>query len=259
MTPLPAPGISPLRQIEQAVQARAKALALDAGGAGAEHALAALVAEELATWRHEYQRGRREVDVAEPDVLAERALRNLTGYGPLQPLLDDPDVWEIAVNAPDAIFARRHVGVSGWHDEVFHDDDHVRRVLTKLLDDAGTSHRSLDPAEGLQDAQLATGARLHLVHDDIGRDGHVLVNIRKYTGLAHRRLGELVALDMLDERAAAFLRAAVRAGLSVVVAGAPGSGKTTLLSCLAAELDPALRVVVAEEVFETTVDLPNAS
>ena len=60
---------------------------------------------------------------------------------------------------------------------------------------------------------------------------------------------------MLDAVTARFLRASVRSGLSVVVAGAPGSGKTTLLGCLAAELDPRLPVVVAEEVFETDVPL----
>lgn len=64
---------------------------------------------------------------------------------------------------------------------------------------------------------------------------------------------------MLDERVAGFLRACVRARLSMVVAGAPGSGKTTLLSCCAAELDPSLRVVIAEEVFEADVPLPNVA
>jgi pilus assembly protein CpaF len=64
---------------------------------------------------------------------------------------------------------------------------------------------------------------------------------------------------MLDRGAAAFLHAAVRANTSIVFAGAPGCGKTTLLSCCAAELDPALRVVVAEEVFEADVQLPNVA
>src|SRR5437868_13416604 len=64
---------------------------------------------------------------------------------------------------------------------------------------------------------------------------------------------------MLDRGVAAFLRACVRARLSIVFAGAPGSGKTTLLSCCAAELDPSLRVVVAEEVFEADVPLPNVA
>jgi pilus assembly protein CpaF len=250
---------SPLVQIERAVQARAKDLALDMSVAGASAALGELIAAEIERWHDDYRRGRRDFDIADPDVAAERALRNLTGYGPLQPLLDDNDVWEIEVNGPDAIFVRRHRGQSGYHDEVFHDDDHVQRVLTKILDDAGRSHRKLDPAEGLQDAQLDTGARLHIVHSDIGRDGHALVNIRKFTGLQLRALSQLVALDMLDTTVAGFLRACVRAGLSVLIAGPPGSGKTTLLACLAADLDPSLRIVVAEEVFETDIGLPNVA
>jgi pilus assembly protein CpaF len=86
-----------------------------------------------------------------------------------------------------------------------------------------------------------------------------MVNIRKFTGVAFRTLDELVDREMLPHRAAEFLRACVRARLSILVAGAPGSGKTTMLSCLAAELDPALRVVVAEEVFEADVPLPNVA
>jgi pilus assembly protein CpaF len=87
----------------------------------------------------------------------------------------------------------------------------------------------------------------------------VLVNIRKFTGIAFRDLDELVARDMLSSHVAAFLRACVRARLSIVFAGAPGSGKTTLMSCCTAELDPSLRVVIAEEVFEADVPLPNVA
>lgn len=58
------------------------------------------------------------------------------------------------VNVPDGIFVGRHAGVSGCHPEVFRDDDHVVRTRTKILDDAAGSHRKLDAAEGLQDAQL---------------------------------------------------------------------------------------------------------
>jgi Flp pilus assembly CpaF family ATPase len=86
-----------LRQIEQTVQERAKLLSLDMTGPDAPDAMRTLVREALDHWHAEYQRGRRSVDVAEPEVAAERALRNLTGYGPLQPLLDDPDVWEIMI------------------------------------------------------------------------------------------------------------------------------------------------------------------
>jgi len=250
---------SALLEIERAVQERAKALALDMARPAGKDALRALLDDEVQRWAADVKRGVRRHDLADPAGVTERAWRNLAGYGPLGPLLADPDVWEIMINAPDQIFAKRHVGTSGYHDEVFHDDDHVLRTLTKILDDASASHRKLDPAEGLQDAQLDNGSRLHVVHADIGRDGHILVNIRKFSGIRIRRLDELVERDMLDVSVARFLQAAVQARLSIVFAGPPGAGKTTLLTCCASELDPSLRVVVAEEVFETDVPLPNVA
>ncbi|MGK2959289.1 MAG: CpaF family protein [Acidimicrobiales bacterium] len=251
--------LSPLGEIEKRVQALGKDLALDVRGEPGLAALRQLISDEIARWNADHKRGLRSFDLPNPEIVADRALRNITGYGPLEPLLDDDDVWEIMINAPDAIFVKRHAGVSGYHDEVFHDNEHVLRTLTKILDDASGSHRKLDAAEGLQDAQLDNGSRLHIVHSDVGRDGHVLVNIRKFTGVAYRTLDDLVGLGMLEPAAAGFLRAATRSRQSIIFAGAPGSGKTTLLSCCTAELDPSLRVVSAEEVFEVDVPLPNVA
>lgn len=249
--------LSPLQEIERTVQGRARDLALDVGDdAGL---LRRLVEEAVEQWTADHKRGLRPYDLADPAQVTERALRNLTGYGPLAPLLADDDVWEIMINAPQQIFVKRHRAPSGYHDEVFHDDDHVVRTLTKILADASSSHRKLDPTEGLQDAQLDDGSRIHIVHGDLGRGGHVLVNIRKFTNVAFHDLGQLVDRDMLTSDAARFLAACVRARASIVFAGAPGSGKTTMLSCCCAELDPSLRVVVAEEVFEADVPVANAA
>ena len=253
------PAVNPLHEIESVVQARAKDEALDLGDHPSAEALARLVDEEISRWNTDHRRGARAFALHDPGLVAERAVRNLTGYGPLAPLLADDDVWEIMVNAPDAIFVKRHQGPSGYHDEVFHDDDHVIRTLTRILDDSSRAHRKLDPSEGLQDAQLDDGSRLHIVHADVARGGHVMVNIRKFTGVPIRNLDELVDRAMLDAPAARFLRACVRARQTIVFAGAPGAGKTTLLNCCAAELDPALRVVTAEEVFEADVPLPNVA
>ncbi|HVX19403.1 MAG TPA: ATPase, T2SS/T4P/T4SS family [Acidimicrobiales bacterium] len=250
---------SPLQHIEAAVQQRAKAADLDMSSPDAADRLRQLIAEELTDWAREHARGHRPYPLADPEALAARAYRNLAGYGPLDELLRDPDVWEIMVNGPAAIFVRRHRGPSGYHPDVFHDDRHVVRTLTKLLDDASSSHRKLDPSEGLQDAQLDDGSRLHIVHADLARGGHTMVNIRRFAGVAFRSLDELVATDTLTDTAARFLRACVQARASIVFAGAPGAGKTTLLSCCAAELDPSLRVVTAEEVFEVDVPLANVA
>jgi pilus assembly protein CpaF len=249
--------VSPLAEIERIAQERADTLAVDLATPDGPRHLRRLVTEAVGDWNAEHRDGRREVALAE-DVV-ERAFRNLAGYGPLGPLLADDDVWEIMVNAPDALFVKRHRGPDGPHDDLFHDDDHVLRVLTRILDDATGAHRKLDPTLGLQDAQLEDGARLHIVHRDLSRGGHTMVNIRKFTGVAYRRLDELVGTGMLDRPAAALLAALVRGGASLLVSGRPGAGKTTLLSCCVAELDPRCRVVVAEEVFEAEVPVSNVA
>jgi len=251
--------VSPLAELEQLVQVRATALSLDVDTSeGGEH-LRDLIEAAINEWSDEHHRGQREISLSDPEGVANRAFRNLAQYGPLTDLLEDDDVWEIMVNSPDLIFVRRHSTGSSFHDEVFHDDDHVARTLTKLLDDSSSSHRKLDPTEGLQDAQLDNGARIHIVHGDLARGGHLMLNIRKFTGVAITRLDELVNRGSLSAQAAQFLSAAVRSRLSIIFAGAPGAGKTTLLSCCAAELDPSQRVVVAEEVFEADVPLANVA
>jgi pilus assembly protein CpaF len=248
---------SPLTLIERAVQDRAKQIALDVVGAEGERRLRALIDEEIARWQDDHRRGHRSHPLADEATLAERAFCNLARYGPLTSLLDDPDVWEIMINGPGEIFVKRHRGPGGYHHEVFEDDEHVVRTLTKILDESSAAHRKLDPTEGLQDAQLDDGARLHIVHGDLTRGGHVVVNIRKFTGVTFRSLDELADRGTMTPAVAAFVAACVKARATIVFAGAPGSGKTTLLSCCAAELDPTLRVVTAEEVFE--VDIPIAN
>ncbi len=251
--------LSPLAAIEQDVQLAAKRSGIDPATPDGAAELQRLIEDAVQTWDEDHRRGLRPFALADPSTIAARATRNLAGYGPLEPLLDDDDVWEIMINAPDAIFVKRHQGPTGYHDEAFHDDAHVDRVLTKLLDEASSAHRKLDPAEGLQDAQLDDGARLHIVHGDLSRGGHLMVNIRKFTGIRLSNLDQLVARDSITDAAARFLRACVRARASILFAGAPGAGKTTLLNCCTAELDPRLRVVIAEEVFEADVPVANVA
>ena len=102
---------SPLEVVEATVQARAKDLDLDtrggsAGGRDGREALRALVDAAIEDWAVDYRHGLRDFPLADPETVADRALRNLVGYGPLDPLLADDDVWEIMINGPAGSLAR---------------------------------------------------------------------------------------------------------------------------------------------------------
>ena len=102
---------TPLVEIEQVVQARARDISIGPDdNAASTELLKRLVQEEIRAWNDGYRRGTKPFEVSNPEILAERAMRNLTGYGPLGPLLEDDDVWEIMINRPDAIFVKRHRG-----------------------------------------------------------------------------------------------------------------------------------------------------
>ena len=96
--------LSPLQQIERRVQHRAKEISLDMATADGAAKLRALIDDEVEAWSSDYKRGLRDYDLAEPTRVAERAWRNLAGYGPLESLLADDDVWEIMVNGPEGTF-----------------------------------------------------------------------------------------------------------------------------------------------------------
>jgi pilus assembly protein CpaF len=94
---------SPLVEVERAVQERAKAASLDMRAPDGPARLRELIQLEVDRWNEDFKRGRREYELADPDLVAERAWRNLAGYGPLEPLLVDDDVWEVEINAPDGM------------------------------------------------------------------------------------------------------------------------------------------------------------
>jgi pilus assembly protein CpaF len=176
-------------------------------------------------------------------LLERRLVESVSGFGPLQPYLDDPTVEEIWINEPGRVFVARR-GVSELTTTIL-GDEQVRDLVERML---MTSGRRLDLSQPFVDASLPDGSRLHVVIPDITRK-HWAVNIRKFV-LPAVRLDELVALGALPPKVAAFLEASVAAGLNIVVAGGTQAGKTTMLNCLAAAIPGRERIITCEEVFE---------
>ncbi|RWZ61073.1 CpaF family protein [Labedella populi] len=185
--------------------------------------------------------------VEDEDSAAREALAVLTGFGAIQPYLDDPEVEEIWLNGPSRVFVARN-GVSELTETVL-TEEAVRDLIERLLASTG---RRVDHSSPFVDASLPDGSRLHVAIPDVTRR-HPAINIRKFSRRV-RTLAHLVALGSLSPRAAEFLRGSVRAGRSIVVSGGTQSGKTTLLSALLGAVKPGERIVTVEETFE--LDLP---
>lgn len=192
------------------------------------------------------------VVAAVPDVgaMVGELVARVSGFGPLQPFLDDPAVEEVWINDPSRVFIARN----GRHEltTLVLTRAQVEELVERMLKSSG---RRIDLSSPFVDAMLPEGHRLHVVLEGISR-GFSAVNIRKFVVRAGR-LGELVELGSLTPTAAAFLEASVRAGLNIITTGGTQAGKTTMLNCLAAAIPGGDRVVSAEEVFELRFPHPD--
>ncbi|WP_460944537.1 CpaF family protein [Okibacterium endophyticum] len=167
----------------------------------------------------------------------------LTGFGALQPYLDDPSIEEVWVNAPDRIFVARN-GIAELTPTVLTEEG-VRDLVERMLQSTG---RRVDLSSPFVDASLPDGSRLHVVIPDVTRR-YFAVNIRKFSRRA-RDLVQLVKLGSLPPGAAEYLRASMLAGLNILVSGATHAGKTTMLGALLSMARPDERIVTVEETFE---------
>jgi len=188
--------------------------------------------------------------VADFDGVVAELVARVSGFGPLQPLLDDPTVEEVWINSPDRVFVARN----GRHEltNLMLTDAQVAELVERMLKTTG---RRVDLSRPFVDAMLPQGHRLHVVLQGISR-GFSAVNIRKFVVRA-ARLSELVDLQSLTPSAALFLEASVRAGLNILVSGGTQAGKTTMLNCLAAAIPGGERVISVEEVFEIRFPHPD--
>nr|WP_269809660.1 ATPase, T2SS/T4P/T4SS family [Kineosporia rhizophila] len=186
--------------------------------------------------------------LADPGQAIKRVLDEVSGFGALQPYLDDPSVEEIWINDPGRIFVSR-AGLSELTTTVLTAQE-VRDLVERMLKHSG---RRVDLASPFVDAMLPDGSRLHVVIPDITRSAYA-VNIRKFT-VVSTRIDDLVTLGTLTPHAAEFLKASVVAGLNILVSGGTQAGKTTLLNCLLGAVPPRERIITCEEVFELRVAL----
>jgi pilus assembly protein CpaF len=175
----------------------------------------------------------------------------LTGLGPLAPLLADPAVTDVLVNGPAEVWVERG-GAIERAPVRFPSAAAVAALVQRVVAPLGLR---IDESRPWVDARLPGGERFHAVLPPLAPDGPV-VTIRTF---ARRRLdlNDLIERDALDAATARLLEAMVGAGIAIAVSGATGTGKTTLLNVLAAAIPARERVVTIEDVAELKLPGPH--
>ena len=180
----------------------------------------------------------------ERQILHSELFDEVTGLGPLEPLLKDETVNDILVNGPNRVFVERD-GKLTLTNTRFKDEKHLLRIIDKIVSAVG---RRVDESNPYVDARLRDGSRFNAMVPPIAVDGS-LVSIRKFK---KEKLGidDLVKFGAFSEEMAAYLQAAVACRLNVIVSGGTGSGKTTTLNALSSFIDDSERILTIEDTAE---------
>jgi len=192
-----------------------------------------------------------EIDKEETPLSAsdrERLVKELTadilGYGPIEPFLAEDIVTEIMVNGYDQIYVERE-GVIESTDAAFVDDDHLYRIIDKIVSQVG---RRIDESSPMVDARLPDGSRVNAIIPPLSLRGPTLT-IRKFSRDPYT-MEDLIGFGSVTEKAAGFLQACVEGKLNVLISGGTGTGKTTMLNALSASIPEAERIVTIEDAAE---------
>ena len=169
----------------------------------------------------------------------------ITGYGPITPLLKDSAITEIMVNAPDEIYVEIDGKIAKDETVSFINDKHIIRTVQRIVQPLG---RTVDSANPMVDARLRDGSRLNAVIPPLSLKGPVLT-IRKFNKKLES-IDDLLRRGSLTVNMARFLEAAVNAKLNIVISGGTGSGKTTLLNILSGFLGEEERIITIEDAAE---------
>ena len=185
---------------------------------------------------------------ADRDVLLRELTAEIKGYGPIDPLLNDESITEVMVVSHDQVFIER-AGKLESADVLFKDDEHVLRIIEKIVAPIG---RRIDDASPYVDARLPDGSRVHAIIPPLALKGPCLT-IRKFPAKP-LRIEDLLAKGSLTLVMAQFLQAALAARLNIVVSGGTGSGKTTTLNVLSSFIDEGERIVTIEDAAELRLE-----
>jgi len=171
-------------------------------------------------------------------------VHDITGFGPLEPLLADPTITEVMVNGPSHVYIERG-GKIQRVDTVFLNNEHVLRVIDRIITPLG---RRIDESSPRVDARLPDGSRVNAVIEPLSLVGPV-ITVRKFSSTPYT-VDDLIRFGTATPEMFAFLQACIEARLNLFVSGGTGSGKTTTLNVLSSFIPDDERIVTIEDAAE---------
>ncbi len=190
---------------------------------------------------------------AEVKELSGSIVNEMTGYGPLEPLLADPTVSDILVNTHEQVYVERG-GELEPTDVRFADEGHLLRIINKIVAGVG---RRIDESSPMVDARLPDGSRVNVAVAPIAVDGP-LMSIRKFSKKPFT-LDKLVEFHAIPEPVAEFIWAACKSRVTILISGGTGSGKTTLLNALSQSISHKERLITIEDAAELQLQQPHVA
>jgi pilus assembly protein CpaF len=176
--------------------------------------------------------------------LVQDMIHEITGFGPLEPLLNDPTITEVMVNGPDHIYIER-AGKILRVDSAFLNDEHVLRIIDRIITPLG---RRVDEISPRVDARLPDGSRVNAIIAPLSLIGPV-ITVRKFSHTPYT-VDDLIGFGTATPDMFEFLQACILARLNVFVSGGTGSGKTTFLNVLSSFIPNDERIVTIEDAAE---------
>lgn len=180
----------------------------------------------------------------ESQVLLNQIIDEVTGFGPINSLIQDPEVSEVMVNGPKQVFVERE-GRLELTEITFRDNEHVMHIIDKIVAPLG---RRIDESSPMVDARLPDGSRVNAIIPPLALNGPT-ITIRKFAA-DPLTIDDLIAFGTLTAEMAEFIEACVKARLNIVVSGGTGSGKTTLLNVLSSFIPADERIITIEDAAE---------
>ncbi len=180
----------------------------------------------------------------EKDRILKEVTDEVTGFGPITILLNDPEVSEVMVNGPKQVYVENK-GMLVKTDVEFRDNSHVQHIIEKIVSPLG---RRVDESSPMVDARLPDGSRVNAIIPPLAINGPT-ITIRKFSQDPFT-IEDLIGFGTLNEEIAIFLESCVKVSLNIIVSGGTGSGKTTTLNVLSSFIPPDERIVTVEDAAE---------